>query len=53
VVDNAFVPPLDSETLARFEGRRVRRLDKQDDGYSMIDTAEWSPSGSLMRGDEQ
>ncbi|MFF4055485.1 flavin reductase family protein [Streptomyces sp. NPDC001668] len=53
VVDNAFVPPLDSETLARFEGRRMQRLDKRDDGYSMIDTDEWSPSGSVMGGDDK
>lgn len=53
VVNNAFVPPLDSETLARFDGRRVQRLDQHDEDYSMIDTAEWSPSGSIMRGDEQ
>lgn len=53
VVDNAFVPPLDSETLAHFAGRRMRRLDKNDEDYSMIDTPEWSPSGSLMRGQGQ
>jgi flavin reductase (DIM6/NTAB) family NADH-FMN oxidoreductase RutF len=47
VVDNAFVPPLADEVLAQFEGRRVRRLDNEADGYSMIDTAAWSPSGSI------
>ncbi|WP_405512525.1 flavin reductase family protein [Streptomyces canus] len=49
VVDNAFVPPLDRETLERFEGRRMERLDKRPDDYSMIETSEWSPSGSVMR----
>ncbi|MEV6406110.1 flavin reductase family protein [Streptomyces bobili] len=47
VVDNTFVPPLDGETLQRFDGRRMERLDKRSEDYSFIESGEWSPSGSV------
>jgi hypothetical protein len=37
---------MDDQLLASFEGRRVGRLDGQADGYSPIDSKEWSASGA-------
>jgi hypothetical protein len=45
-VHNAFTLPLDDALLASFKGRRAGRLDGHDDGYSPIDTKEWSASGA-------
>lgn len=45
-VENAFTTPLSSETMASVKGSRMRRLDEHDAGYSPIDTALWSASGS-------
>ena len=46
LVHNAFTLPLDDALLASFKGRRAGRLDGHDDGYSPIDTKEWSASGA-------
>ena len=46
LVHNAFTTPLDPELLSSFQGQRVGRLDGQPDGYSPIDTKEWSASGA-------
>jgi flavin reductase (DIM6/NTAB) family NADH-FMN oxidoreductase RutF len=46
LVHNAFTLPLDDGLLAAFKGRRAGRLDGHDDGYSPIDTKEWSASGA-------
>jgi flavin reductase (DIM6/NTAB) family NADH-FMN oxidoreductase RutF len=46
LVENAFSTPLRDELLATRSGRRMRRLDGQADGFSPIDAAGWSPSGS-------
>ncbi|WP_214957591.1 flavin reductase family protein [Arthrobacter sp. ISL-69] len=45
-VENVFTTPLPAETLAALEGIRMRRLDELDSGFSPIDTALWSASGS-------
>ena len=44
LVHNAFTTPLDPELLSSFQGQRVGRLDGQPDGYSPIDTKQWSAS---------
>ncbi len=46
LVDNAFTTPLGAEVLDGRSGRRMGRLDARPDGWSPIDTKEWSPSGS-------
>lgn len=46
LVQNAFALPLDEELLAGFRGMRAGRLDARSDGYSPIDTKEWSASGA-------
>lgn len=46
LVHNAFTTPLDEELLATFRGKRAGRLDGQPDGYSPIDSKEWSASGA-------
>jgi flavin reductase (DIM6/NTAB) family NADH-FMN oxidoreductase RutF len=46
LVHNAFTTPLDEPLLASLRGKRAGRLDGQDDGYSPIDTKEWSASGA-------
>jgi flavin reductase (DIM6/NTAB) family NADH-FMN oxidoreductase RutF len=46
LVHNAFTLPLDDALRASFRGRRAGRLDGHDDGYSPIDTKEWSASGA-------
>jgi hypothetical protein len=46
LVHNAFTTPLDDQVLSSFAGRRVGRLDTHDDGYSPIDSKEWSASGA-------
>ncbi|MFF3564872.1 flavin reductase family protein [Streptomyces sp. NPDC002574] len=47
VVENAFSTPLDGGVLDARHGRRVSRLDAKPDGWSPIDSKEWSPSGSV------
>jgi flavin reductase (DIM6/NTAB) family NADH-FMN oxidoreductase RutF len=46
LVHNAFTTPLDEQVLASLHGRRAGRLDGHADGYSPIDTKEWSASGA-------
>ena len=46
LVHNAFTTPLDADLLSSFQGQRVGRLDGQPDGYSPIDTKQWSASGA-------
>jgi flavin reductase (DIM6/NTAB) family NADH-FMN oxidoreductase RutF len=46
LVQNAFTTPLGEDVLASFFGRRADRLDAHEDGYSPIDTKEWSASGA-------
>ena len=46
LVQNAFALPLDDELLAGFRGKRAGRLDARPDGYSPIDSKEWSASGA-------
>ncbi|MGW5246558.1 flavin reductase family protein [Streptomyces sp. NPDC004129] len=48
LVSNAFIPPLDGTVTARHTGRHIVRLDGQDAEYSPVDTAAWSPSGSVI-----
>ncbi|SHH30489.1 flavin reductase family protein [Streptomyces sp. 3214.6] len=46
LVDNTFVPPLDTEVMRARAGHRIVRLDGKDTDYSPIDTPAWSPSGA-------
>jgi flavin reductase (DIM6/NTAB) family NADH-FMN oxidoreductase RutF len=46
LVQNAFTTPLDADVLATFHGKRAGRLDAHPDGYSPIDSKEWSASGA-------
>jgi flavin reductase (DIM6/NTAB) family NADH-FMN oxidoreductase RutF len=46
LVHNAFTTPLDESLLASMRGRRAGRLDGREDGYSPIDSREWSASGA-------
>jgi hypothetical protein len=46
LVDNVFTTPLDEETLTRYEGWRMQRLDDKPTDYSAVGDAGWSPSGS-------
>ena len=46
LVHNAFTTPLDDQLLASLRGRRAGRLDGHEDGYSPIDSREWSASGA-------
>ncbi|SCK32084.1 NADH-FMN oxidoreductase RutF, flavin reductase (DIM6/NTAB) family [Variovorax sp. HW608] len=46
LVHNAFTTPLDEELLSSFRGKRAGRLDGHADGYSPIDSKEWSASGA-------
>ncbi len=46
LVHNAFTLPLDDQLLASLRGKRAGRLDGHDDGYSVIDTPQWSASGA-------
>jgi len=46
LVQNAFTTPLGEDVLASFLARRADRLDAHADGYSPIDTKEWSASGA-------
>lgn len=46
LVHNTFTTPLAEELLAALDGQRAGRLDGKPDGYSPIDTKEWSASGS-------
>jgi flavin reductase (DIM6/NTAB) family NADH-FMN oxidoreductase RutF len=47
LVDNVFTTPLDEETLTRYEGSRMQRLDDKPTDYSAVGDAGWSPSGSI------
>jgi flavin reductase (DIM6/NTAB) family NADH-FMN oxidoreductase RutF len=47
LVQNAFTTPLDEQVLASFSGRRADRIDAHPDGYSPIDTKDWSASGAV------
>ena len=46
LVHNAFTTPLDDQLLASLRGKRAGRLDGHVDGYSPIDSKEWSASGA-------
>jgi flavin reductase (DIM6/NTAB) family NADH-FMN oxidoreductase RutF len=46
LVNNVFMPPLESDVLDAHRGGRMRRLDGQAEEFSPIDTKHWSPSGS-------
>ncbi|MDM0117466.1 flavin reductase family protein [Variovorax sp. J22R133] len=46
LVHNAFTTPLEPDLLASFQGQRAGRLDGKPDGYSPIDSKEWSASGA-------
>jgi flavin reductase (DIM6/NTAB) family NADH-FMN oxidoreductase RutF len=46
LVHNAFTTPLDDQLLTSLRGRRAGRLDGHEDGYSPIDSKEWSASGA-------
>jgi hypothetical protein len=46
LMHNAFTTPLDEQVLSSFAGHRVDRLDAHEDGYSPIDSKEWSASGA-------
>jgi flavin reductase (DIM6/NTAB) family NADH-FMN oxidoreductase RutF len=46
LADNAFVPPLPDDVLSARLGRRSHRLDGRPDGWSQVDSADWSPSGA-------
>jgi flavin reductase (DIM6/NTAB) family NADH-FMN oxidoreductase RutF len=46
LVKSIFTTPLDDETLAQHSGQRMTRLDGHPDGWSPIDTNQWSPSGA-------
>lgn len=46
LVHNAFTLPLDEQLLASLRGKRPGRLDGNDDGYSPIDSKQWSASGA-------
>ena len=46
LVENVFVTPLDGEILRGWADQRMHRLDAHPDGWSPIDTKNWSASGS-------
>ena len=46
LVHNAFTTPLDDQLLTSLRGRRAGRLDGHEDGFSPIDSKEWSASGA-------
>ncbi|MFJ4989982.1 flavin reductase family protein [Streptomyces sp. NPDC088732] len=46
LADNAFVTPLPTYVLSERLGKRSHRLDERPDGWSPVDSAEWSPSGA-------
>jgi flavin reductase (DIM6/NTAB) family NADH-FMN oxidoreductase RutF len=46
LVQNAFTTPLDEQLLSSLNGRRLGRLDGHEDGYSPIDSKNWSASGA-------
>jgi flavin reductase (DIM6/NTAB) family NADH-FMN oxidoreductase RutF len=46
LADNAFVTPLAEDVLRARAGRRMRRIDENPDGWSPVDSANWSPSGA-------
>jgi flavin reductase (DIM6/NTAB) family NADH-FMN oxidoreductase RutF len=48
LVNNIFTTPLSEELVAGLSAQRATRLDGHASDYSPIDTAEWSPSGSVM-----
>lgn len=46
LADNAFVTPLGADVLSARAGRRMIRIDERPDGWSPVDSPDWSPSGS-------
>jgi flavin reductase (DIM6/NTAB) family NADH-FMN oxidoreductase RutF len=48
LVENVFTTPLADDLLDTRRGRRMSRLDGQPEGWSPIDTAAWSASGSTL-----
>jgi flavin reductase (DIM6/NTAB) family NADH-FMN oxidoreductase RutF len=48
LVTSIFTTPLDGKTLDQRNGQRMARLDGHPDGWSPIDSTQWSPSGSTM-----
>jgi flavin reductase (DIM6/NTAB) family NADH-FMN oxidoreductase RutF len=46
VVQSTFTTPLDPHVLTRLQNKRIGRLDDFADGYSPIDSANWSASGA-------
>jgi flavin reductase (DIM6/NTAB) family NADH-FMN oxidoreductase RutF len=46
LVQDVFTTPLDDELLAALHGKRPRRIDAHEDGYSPIDAKGWSASGA-------
>jgi flavin reductase (DIM6/NTAB) family NADH-FMN oxidoreductase RutF len=48
LVDTAFTTPVPEQVLAEHAGKRSRRLDGREDGFSLIDTDQWHPSGSVQ-----
>jgi flavin reductase (DIM6/NTAB) family NADH-FMN oxidoreductase RutF len=46
LADNAFITPLTEDVLRARAGRRMHRIDEHPDGWSAVDGADWSPSGS-------
>lgn len=48
LADNAFVTPLAEDVLRARMDNRMRRIDERPDGWSPVDSADWSPSGSVQ-----
>jgi hypothetical protein len=49
LVESVSVTPLDDEILRERTNTRMHRLDTHPDGWSPIDTKNWSPSGSVAQ----
>jgi hypothetical protein len=47
LLNTVFTTPLDEDLLLRHSGSRMKRLDELDEGFSPVDQASWSPSGSV------
>lgn len=50
-VNNVFTTPLSDRVLASMTEGRMLRLDGRDDAFSPLETALWSPSGSVGVGE--
>lgn len=46
LVQNAFTTPLDEQVLSSQQNKRLSRLDGHEDGYSPIDSKDWTASGA-------